>query len=358
MLKKALRFLSRPGPVRDLSSLPILVMGVFMMLVLGTRTPPTMLEDKMLAGAGGDYREVIFGVHGASGVYPLRIKYFDSPRYNGPPVIFVHGTGTSDAYFWRMRGEVDVFSGFIYAERRDVDAIGHAQGLADLGFDVVTYTYPDSRNRPIEYQAYDLARIITWTKEKFVRREVILVGHSMGGLVCRYYVESGQPGRKNYQFPFKERRDYTWNRYYNISDFEIQRMKYRYDVAKMVLVSTPNLGTLKKDGNDYGSPALFELKEESDFIQWLEAGRANAAAKGYKLPETHVFVGTAFENYMGEGPLDFGDGIVAVASAQGDFGGDPRVKDHIYRYPLDHFQMMMDGEVLAKFYNILNGPAL
>ena len=339
------------GVLRDAAALPILLIGLFMLVSMGTQDDLPSPEDRLFAGIGGDYRVTNFGVHGTAGVYPLRIKYFDHPDYGGPPVILVHGMGTSDAYFWRVHGEVEVFAGFIYSEQRDISAVGHGQGLVDLGYDVVTYTYPDSRNRPLEYQAYDLARVIKWTKERFIKDKVILVGHSTGGLICRYYVESGQPGRENYQFPYKEKRDYTWNRFYNVSNFEMRRLRYRYDVANLVLIATPNFGNLKEDGRDYRSPALFEMKENSGFVTWLEEGRSNAEAKGYKRPPVCVVVGIKYDNYMGEGPLDFGDGIVTVPSAVGPFGEDARAE--VYYFDLDHFELAMDGTVLAKIYNAL-----
>lgn len=339
----------------DFGALPLLALAIFMLVAVGTQPPPASLEDRAFAGVGGDYREVAYGVHGPLGVYPLRIRYHDNPNYHGPPVVFVHGMGTSDAYFWRMRGQVEIFPGFIYAQTRDIDAVGHAQGLVDLGFDVVSYAYPDSRQRPLEYQAYDLARVIRWTKERFISREVILIGHSIGGLICRYYVQSGQPGRANYVFRLNDHPGYSFNRYYAISDFEMKRLHYQGDVAALVLLGTPNLGSLKADGRDYGAPALAELKENSDFLRWLAEGQANARAKGYKLPPTYVFVGTAYEDYMGEGPLDFGDGIVPVASARGDFDNGPANSARVFTFPLDHFQLAMDGEVLARIFNLLRG---
>jgi len=342
---------SRDAVLRDVTSLPILLVGIFMLVAVGTKEDESNPEDRIFAGVSGDYREVSYGVHGVAGVYPLRIKYFDNPDYDGPPVIFVHGMGTSDAYFWRVHGEVEVFAGFIFSETRDIAAVGHAQGLVDLGYDVVTYAYPDSRNRPLEYQAYDLSRIVQWTKERFVKREVILVGHSTGGLICRYYVESGQPDRGNYRFPYKEKEKYHWDGYLSISDFEMKRLRYGYDVAELVLIATPNYGSLKEDGRDYGSPALFEMKENSEFLQWLEEGRKNAAAKGYKRPPVYVFVGKAYENYMGEGPLDFGDGIVTVSSAVGPYGEAEDAR--VFYYELDHFELAMDGEVLADMYTSL-----
>jgi pimeloyl-ACP methyl ester carboxylesterase len=343
----------RKGEVvlRDSAALPILLVGIFMLVAAGAQEDRSRPEDRIFAGVGGDYREVNYGVHGVMGVYPLRIKYYDHPGYDGPPVVLVHGMGTSDAYFWRVRGEVEVFAGFIYSEERNVSAAGHAQGLVDLGYDVVTYTYPDSRNRPLEYQAYDLARVIQWTKERFLTREVILVGHSTGGLICRYYLESGQPDRGNYRFPYKEKRDYTWDRYLTISDFDVKRLRYRGDVAKLLLIATPNYGSLKEEGRDYGSPALFEMKENSEFVTWLEEGRRRAAEKGYKRPPVCVFVGKAYENYMGEGPLDFGDGIVTVSSAVGPYAETKNAE--VYYFDLDHFELAMDGRVLAKIYTVL-----
>jgi pimeloyl-ACP methyl ester carboxylesterase len=350
-VKRKKRARPRGAVLRDVAALPVLLIGVFMLVAMGTQSDVPSPEDRLFAGIGGDYRVTSFGVHGTAGVYPIRIKYYDSPSYHGPPVILVHGMGTSDAYFWRVHGEVEVFAGFIFSEQRNISAVGHAQGLADLGYDVVTYTYPDSRNRPLEYQAYDLARIIKWTKERFVKDKVILIGHSTGGLICRYYVESGQPGRENYQFPSKEKVGYTWNRFFTVSDFEMRRLRYRYDVAKLVLIATPNYGNLKEEGRDYHSPALFEMKENGGFVKWLEEGWANAEAKGYKTPPVYVVVGNAYDNYMGEGPLDFGDGMVTVPSAVGPFAEDARAE--VYYFPLDHFELAMDGAVLAKIYNAL-----
>lgn len=340
---------------RELASIPLLLVGVFMLITMNVDSGngPEFLEDRLFAGVGGDFHEYNFGVHGPYGVYPLRVKYYDDPAYAGPPVILVHGMGTSDAYLWRVKGTVDFFSGFIYGERRFVDTVGHAQGLADLGYDVVTYTYPDSRNRPLEYQAYDLMRVIKWTKERFITRRVILIGHSIGGLIVRYYLQSGQPDLPNYVLPREILRDYTWNRYYAVSDYEMKRLRYGGDVAAAVLIATPNLGNLKSDGLDRASPALYELKENSGFVTWLEEGRAQAQRKGYRRPPLAVFSGTAYEDYMGEAPLDFGDGIVSVASAVGPWDKDPCAAGNIFTFDLDHFELAMDGEVLARIYSFL-----
>ena len=93
------------------------------------------------------------------------------------------------------------------------------------------------------------------------------------------------------------------------------------------------------------------MKENSGFVTWLEEGRSNAEAKGYKRPPVCVVVGIKYDNYMGEGPLDFGDGIVAVPSAVGPYGEDARAE--VYYFDLDHFELAMDGTVLAKIYNAL-----
>ena len=353
---KALPAWARRDVVRDAAAIPVLIVGFLMLLAMGTEYQYPAADDALFAGTGGDYHETYYGVHGSGGVYPLRIKYHDSPGYRGPPVIIVHGMGTSDAYLWRVEGEVDVFAGFIFAERRRLEAAGLAQGLADLGVDVVTYTYPDSRDRPLEYQAYDLGRVTGWTKDRFVKKDVVLVGHSTGGLICYYYLVSGQPGRVNYQFPAADHPEYAWNPSYNVSDYDLKHFRYQYDVARLFLVATPNLGNLTPEGRDYGSPALFEMKENADFLTWLEEGRRRAAAERYVWPDVYVFAGTAFEKYMGQNPLNFGDGIVTVASAVGNWEEDPRCRGRVYRYPLDHFQLAMDGGVLATIYNALAGP--
>jgi pimeloyl-ACP methyl ester carboxylesterase len=337
----------------DPAAFPVLVIGMFMLVMLNTGRHHEYAEDAYFAPAGGDYKEINLPVHSVGRVYDLRVKYYDNKHYKGPPVIIVHGMGTSDSYFWRMKGSVEVFNGFVYYEERYVETIGLAQGLVDLGYDVVTYTYPDSRYRPLEYQAYDLHRIIEWTKSRFVKRSVILIGHSIGGLICRYYVVSGQTGLPNHRFEEPPGGTYKWQHQYDVTGYEISHMKYKGDVEKCVLFATPNLGSLAAGGKDYGSPALYQLTEGSDFLEWLELGREVAKADDLPDPEYYVFAGTRFENYMGQEPLDFGDGIVPVASAVGLFEEDRPESPNVFTYPLDHFELVMDGEVLAKLDSVL-----
>lgn len=60
---------------------------------------------------------------------------------------------------------------------------------------------------------------------------------------------------------------------------------------------------------------------------------------------------------MGESPLDFGDGMVSVRSAVGDFVEDDRFKDNIYYFKKDHFEIVMDGEVISGLDRVLDNKA-
>ncbi len=332
----------------DPAVFPVLVIGLFMLVTLNTGRHHEYVEDAYFAPAGGDYRETNISVHSVGRVYDLRVKYYDNKGYKGPPVIIVHGMGTTDSYFWRMKGNVEVFNGSVYYEERYIETIGIAQGLVDLGYDVVTYTYPDSRYRPLEYQAYDLHRVIAWTKRRFVRRSVILIGHSIGGLICRYYLVSGHDGLSKYHFNAPPEGKYNWQHQYDISGYEVSHMKYKGDVEKCVLFATPNYGSLSSDAEDYGSAALYQLIEGSDYLDRLELARRVAKSDDVPDPEYYVFVGTRFEDYLGQEPLDYGDGVVSVASAVGPFGEDPEAATNVYTFPLDHFELVMDGTVLAE----------
>lgn len=341
----------------DPATVPLLLVGTFIIIALGSSKKSIMMEDRYFGAIGGDYQEYNYPVHSYGRVYPLRIKYFDNPNYKGPPVIFVHGMGASDAYFWRMEGEIEVFQGFIYSDKRTVEGIGLAQGMVDMGYDVVTYSYPDSRHRPMEYQAYDLLRVIEWTKRTFVKKEVHLVGHSSGGLIIQYYLAAGQRRGENLMFERPEGEDFRWDRRYDIYDYVVKRMEYGEDVEKVVLVATPSLGILKKGGKHYGSPALYQMIEESDFLEWIADGSEEAFRRHRQFPEMYVFAGNAFEDYMGESPLDFGDGMVSVHSAVGDFAQDDRFKDNIYYFKKDHFEIVMDGEVISGLDRVLDNRA-
>ncbi|MCP4229581.1 MAG: alpha/beta hydrolase [bacterium] len=338
----------------DPATVPLLILGTFIIVTLGSSKKTFVLEDRVFGAIGGDYSEYNYPVHSFGRVYPLRIKHFDNPNYKGPPVVIVHGMGSSDAYFWRMEGDIEVFQGFIYSDKRSVEGVGLAQGLVDLGYDVVTYTYPDSRHRPTEYQAYDLLRVIEWTKRTFVKKSVHLVGHSSGGLIIQYYLASGQKRGDNLFFEKPEGEDFRWDRRYDLYDYVVKRMKYGEDVEKAVLVATPNLGILKEGGKHYGSPALYQMTEGSELLAWIAEGRKKALRRHNQFPEIYVFAGIAYEDYMGESPLDFGDGMVSVESAVGDFDDDDRFKDNIRYFEKDHFEIVMDGEVISGLDKVLD----
>jgi len=80
------------------------------------------------------------------------------------PVILVHGLHGKDGYWHEI-----------------------PQQLRDLGHDVWEFYYPGDQN--IRFSAGLLADAISIVQDKYPGRQVNLVGHSMGGLVTRAYLE-------------------------------------------------------------------------------------------------------------------------------------------------------------------------
>lgn len=121
-----------------------------------------------------------------------------------PPVVFVHGF-CSDASTWKtmidaLRG-LGAYSGRyapppggpesvdLYFDGSSVRIKGQAAGVVIPKSQVYTITFAGPTDATIEQFAYQLSRVIDAVQQVNQVQKVDLVGHSMGGLVARAYVE-------------------------------------------------------------------------------------------------------------------------------------------------------------------------
>jgi len=101
----------------------------------------------------------------------------DAPALDGTRVaVFVHGLGETDAA-WRLRA--------------DAQRPGYAAGLRrDFGYDTLDLRYNSGRH--ISDNGRELARLLERVGAVAPIDEIVLVGHSMGGLVARSACHYGQ----------------------------------------------------------------------------------------------------------------------------------------------------------------------
>jgi len=344
-----LKYLARPGTL-FVQIFPVVALTIFSFISLISYRSATMNGW----GQGelfGDYRTEHVGIDGLHGDYGIKIKY---ARQNStyPPVIILHGTAAADDYLWRFCGKVTLFPYSIYEREERIIRSGLAQSLVDLGFDVVTYTSPDSAVRPLEECAVELSEIIEWTKDKFDAEQVVLIGHSQGGLVVRYYVESDPRIMNNYIFPPK------WGVFtsfhHQIKPEYVRRLSYKDDVAGVFLLGTPNYG-INAPRDDYATTvALVEQSLGSEFIEYSN-NRYEEVSTKLGFPPYFIIYGTAYEDFFNNPALDFGDGVVTVESAVGPFGDIPSFEGEVTAYDIDHYQLVSDGFVVAKIANMMWG---
>ena len=146
------------------------------------------------------------------------------PQY---PVLFIHGIN-SDASTWADLRDLLINHGWTYggsprfmkATNPTNDYVTGASAGDFYTMNMSDYADPyRSQNLTFEQQGYELGMVVGRVKAVTGQPKVILVGHSMGGLAARAYLEGlgfWDPAR---------------------------RMSYGNDVANLVTVGTPNLGS-------------------------------------------------------------------------------------------------------------------
>ncbi|MDD5263218.1 MAG: alpha/beta fold hydrolase [Candidatus Bipolaricaulis sp.] len=180
------------------------------------------------------------------------------------PVILVYGFQPAPGFLptrlWEAFAER--LSGRSIAEAAK-QAVGenhliYALGAADdEHFDVYMSHYAGALEptvRDLRYYAARLAEEVTWIRTATGAEAVDLVGHSMGGLVARCYVECGDFGPLLGQPGFKE---------YGTT--------YGHDVRTLITLATPHHGAGFAALGTWLGPLVAELAPNSRLLQTLNA---------------------------------------------------------------------------------------
>ncbi|MEN6369799.1 MAG: hypothetical protein ABFD77_08900 [Thermotogota bacterium] len=170
-------------------------------------------------------------------------------------------------------------------ERHPIDVLGAADGEH---VDVYLSHYASSVEptvRDLRYYAARLAEEIAWVRSVTGAAAVDLVGHSMGGLVARCYVECddfaqllGQPG------------------------FEDYGTTYSHDVRTLITLATPHYGAGLAGLGTWLGPLVAELAPGSQLLQVLNA----PGADGFAIDPSVRYVAMA-------GQICFGCGLLQDA---------------------------------------------
>lgn len=225
-------------------------------------------------------------------------EYYAIPEHSGlhvyepydparVPVLFIHGAG----------GAKDNWRRFI--ERLD-----------RTRYQAWAYTYPSGL--PIEQSAARLNEIVGQLHASYRFRRLVVVGHSMGGLVGRRFIAlNGQ--------------DY---------------------VSELVTLATPwdgvAMARLGAALGDYALPSWQDLVPGSEFLQTVQ---------GDKLPPTvrhHIFFGYRER----DDELD-SDGVITVRSQR--HGAVATAATQVRGFRTDHSGILEDAEVLRRFAEVLAG---
>jgi len=222
------------------------------------------------------------------------------------PVIFIHGIGSSAEATWGLfrdyliNKDSWIFGGVprYHKDTKSIDISCPIKECTGGYGDFYTVDSPDNQLFSFDVQGAELSAIIQRVlKENPDKRKVVLVAHSMGGLVAREYIQG-------------------LAREFNTTPW----IKYRDDVDKLITIGTPHQGSalpfictdtsmcIELKLNPYAS-SLTELKINSTALQVLNN------LSSHPLPDSVSYVsliGTGVTN-------DFvfnenGDGIVTAIS--------------------------------------------
>ena len=212
------------------------------------------------------------------------------PGKNARVLLFIHGLCLNDRHWTR-------------------DGVNHGETLAkDLGYTPIYLRY--NTGRPVADNGRDLASLLERlvTDQQNVFSELVIAGHSMGGLVARSACHYG------------ELASHQW-------------MKY---LGKFVSIGTPHLGApLERGGNwinyamdmsPYAAPFTRIAKKRSAGITDLRHGSITDEAKDFvPLPagvECYAIAATLAKRSTRLHERLIGDGLVPIDSALGR-GRDP-----------------------------------
>ncbi|MDD4904404.1 MAG: hypothetical protein PHX77_07900, partial [Candidatus Bipolaricaulis sp.] len=208
------------------------------------------------------------------------------------PVILVYGFQPAPGFVptrvWEAFGERLSGRPMVEAERCTIDKAHsiYVLAAADTAHDDVYISHYAGSLEPtvrdLRYYAARLADEVAWVKEVEGVDAVDLVGHSMGGLIARCYVEAsdfepllGEP------------------------DFEDYGTVFRNDVRTLVCLATPHHGAAVAAFGSWLGPLLAELAPDSRLLQALN----EPAVPGGAIAPSVRYVSMAGQSCFGCGLL-------------------------------------------------------
>ncbi len=169
------------------------------------------------------------------------------------PIIFVHGRNSSGEFWSKSKimkklGEFGFsYGGDLKAERKGDEIIVHAEHIIPATMYTVTFS---GNQMAITKQGRELAEMIKKVKEITGSPKVVLIGHSMGGLAGREYLQS----------------DYYRHDVRAYISFATPQRGSDYDPQHWYLKLLPYKLQKKLSGLDTQSDAVRDLKKDSIYL--------------------------------------------------------------------------------------------
>lgn len=242
------------------------------------------------------------------------------------PVIFIHGLNSSGE-FWsksKIMKKLEEF-GFSYggdlkAERKDGKIIIHAEGLVPATMYTVTFS---NNQMAIVKQGQELSEMIKKVEEITGAPKVNLIGHSMGGLAAREYLQSDyyrHDIRSYMSFATPQRgSDYNPQHWYlKMFPYKVQKALSGLDTQSDAVRDLKKDSVYLNGGPEFNTPNWFHSKDTNCNGRTTDVIAGLNDFKKRPLPEDVVYV-----SILGAGSMPLlstkhqnanSDGIVEITS--------------------------------------------
>jgi hypothetical protein len=169
------------------------------------------------------------------------------------PLIFVHGLNCDGSFWWKSKimkklGEFGFsYGGDLKAEQKDGQILIHADNIIPATMYTVSFS---GKQLAIIQQGKELAEMIKKVKEVTGSPKVVLIGHSMGGLAAREYLQS----------------DYYGHDVRAYISFATPQRGSDYNPEHWYLKMFPYKMSTRLSGLDTKSDAVRDLKKDSIYL--------------------------------------------------------------------------------------------
>ena len=244
------------------------------------------------------------------------------PALSGKLVILVHGWCCNETV-WRFPGEATTYA---------------TKLQADAGYTPFSVRY--NTGLPVAQSGQDLARLLRALAEAYPLPidEVVLIGHSMGGLVIRAACHVGDEGRDRWV-------DLVKRIFYIATPHDGADLARLAHGATLALSALPNpIARLVGNVLDVRSRGVKDLRTGGSIASEGESGSTALANIPWLASATHtLLVGTLMDNPRNLVSRTLGDGLVRIPAACPDGAAAPA---DVTVFPgLHHLQLAHDPAV-------------